>query len=64
MLKFRSYIVFSYVRLKIQQSCTFLIKITKILPTFHASKILCVAIKISFRLWTVFWYEIKFKHIL
>ena len=26
-------------------------KITKILQTFHGSKILCVAIKMSYRLW-------------
>ena len=42
----------------------FLIKITKILPIFQASKILCVALKMLFRLWTVFLYEIKLKNIL
>ena len=46
--------IYIYICLKITRSCIFFIKITTILPTFHASKILCVALKISFRLWTVF----------
>ena len=50
MLKFRGYIIFFHIYiLKIQQSCTFLIKITNILLTLNASKILCVAINMSFR---------------
>ena len=43
-----------YTCLKMLRSYMFLIKITKILPTFHASKILYVALKMPFRLWTVF----------
>ena len=53
-----------YTLLKILKLHTFLIKITEILPIFHATKIRYVAIKIPFRMWTVFWYEIKLKHIL
>ena len=49
MLKFKGYIMF-YLYMTKNSTITFLIKITKILPTFYGGKILRVAMKMSFRL--------------